>query len=301
MSRQNIDWEKYYELHQDFKVGGIKTVSLKKQGQEAIARFYKKKYNLDIEILEHNDFYNERARFGCLYDKITQMAESMQNGEVGGLVFTPKDSGKDYNEYHAYPYIVAKKDNKIILLNFVHHDPYPLEIWIKNEGVWPFVFKTVEDFDDVRLNAPDAVKLKFQKDDFTCATFALNTIKNCLNDESFLADLLSEKDTLHLRKSVIAEGRFYIDKMSNDKREKYVHENEIRDLGGGKSTIAEINFKAFYKAHYYARLINPDHLDLLDEKTREIILNIDRARGKEGVVVRQFASLDVKQGKERDT
>ncbi len=39
MSRKAIDWHKYYEMHQDFKVWGLQTVILKKEGQEAITRF----------------------------------------------------------------------------------------------------------------------------------------------------------------------------------------------------------------------------------------------------------------------
>ena len=60
------------------------------------------------------------------------------------------------------------------------------------------------------------------------------------------------------------------EQLSDEKKEKYVKFLDSFDK--------DVNLKAFYKGHDYARKINPKHLDLLDEKTRKIIEEIDLIR-----------------------
>ena len=56
------------------------------------------------------------------------------------------------------------------------------------------------------------------------------------------------------------------------KKEKYVHTIEYGEQE------KRLNLKAWYKAHDYARIINPTHLGLLDEKSRELVERIDAIR-----------------------
>ncbi len=204
-------------------------------------------YNLSLEIEEFP--FQKTEEF---YKKLKEKIDHLQEGEVRGVVFVEKYE-QEVGYYHAAPFIIARVQGRTILVNF---EP------VKN----PKILGAANIFKECRKY------FYLQKDENSCAIFSINTLKNCLCDSEFLAQLINpEVKILELPKEIMGQGSDYLRALTGEKREKYGH--SIPQLN-----YKCLNLKAFYKGHDYARRINPFHLDLLSKNTRDLILKIDKKR-----------------------
>lgn len=249
-------FQNYYTIHsevygsefssQDFE---FEYARIEVAGLREIARQYNHdpRYNLSLEIEEFPFQKSEEC-----YRKLKEKIDHLQEGEVCGIVLVEK-----YEEvngyYHASPFIIAKSQGRTILVNF---DP------VKN----PKIFGAADIFKECNEY------FYLQKDQNSCATFSINTLKNCLCDSEFLEQIMNpEVKKLKLPKQIMGQGSEYLKALTEEKRGEYAH--SIPQLN-----YKCLNLKAFYKGHDYARKINPSHLDLLDRNSRELILKIDKKR-----------------------
>lgn len=116
-----------------------------------------------------------------------------------------------------------------------------------------FSIKSPDDI--IGIDSDQVEKQKYnswQKDYHSCTVFAVNWMKHKLFDKS---------DNLHFKQSV---------KTAQDHiKPKYVDS----DL--------DINAKAIFKGHDYARRLQSKHRELLNDKTKTLLEKIDKQRGKD--------------------
>ena len=261
MSKTDSFSNDYYELQKDTKFG-LQHVMLKSSGVQEIARQYQEKYpNIggNIIVEEYSNVQSKsKAEF---FQKLNEHIAILPNDAVQGIIFN--SISLDGSFVHATPYIIAKSADQVVIVNF--ESRFLLD---KTK----YIVKKVENYEN------------FQKDLTSCGIFAVNTLKNCLINQDFIAavkqvDQKASEDletiTIPHPKQVIGQGKNFVDLLSTEKKQKYVH--AMPDLSSdGSDKLA--NFKAFYKGHCYARKLNSSHLDLLDEKTRNLVLAIDLKR-----------------------
>ncbi len=71
-----------------------------------------------------------------------------------------------------------------------------------------------------------------------------------------------------MKSTTLDQRRDSLSSMSEEKHAKYVH----------KVNGDHLNLKSLYKGHDYARKINPNHMSLLNEKTKKTVEEIDAIR-----------------------
>lgn len=258
-----------------WKMDGLIYAVLNNLGQNRIAEHYKKKYDVKINVVERNPTIDDDEEY-YFRQRILNIYHNLQDHQAQGLVYTSRSPGSCYTEVHAYPYIVGKKGKDMIELDFTYQPPRELPKGAKDyqrritPGFPIDIKKSVYNFDN-RGGYKNGGQMVFQRDGFSCATIALNTLKNALTSEEFMEEFFGDNfTTLSLRKTKMAQGSEEIKDMSEEDKAKYV-----REIDGKK-----YNLKAFYKAHYYARLLDPKHMDYLDDFNRQIIEDIDRVRAE---------------------
>ena len=281
-------WSDYYKL--DTTVAHkLEYVTLKNAGIKIIAEKYRAQYGFNIVV---DDYYGFGYATSNFLARLKLQLDSLQEGEIRGMVFNSTLPNGDLA--HSTPYIATKLEGKIIVVDFEKRFP----------------------LNSLECNVRQAKSeyLGLQADLASCGVFAINTIKNCLKDREFLTQLhdgtvatkpmpepqpakkvqsedgsdlseeesdddKEEKDESELEivnlKKVMGQRTKIIKTLSQEQKDKYVHElQDMCDLG----QLKNFNLKAFYKGHDYARIINPDHLSLLDEDSASMVLKIDGIR-----------------------
>ncbi len=272
-SPKNNDHPKNYELHLD-ETDGLQYVRLRKSGLEKISAQYAEKYEnkkLKIDVFAENHATSEAKSLQAdnqpdkdkLILELTRTADKLQNGEVRGLAYLINN--KHGNVMHAMPFVVAKTNNGLVeVVDF--EDYLPAE---KIEG-----FNRVRSVKNYKKNDVGLSK----NDHNSCTVFAIDTLKNCLIDDAFVKDVTSgSRHPVILNKMILGQNQSFIENLSEEKRIKYVRDlKDENDLEAGE--VKQINLKAFYKGHFYANKLNPEHLNLLDDTTKKKVLEIDHTR-----------------------
>ena len=188
---------------------------------------------------DHPDYLEE------LKKELKKVVDDLGDGKTQGMLFCI--TGKNGNSIHTIPFLIQKdKSSTIKILDFENH-------LRENSEDHNIVINKVTNYPDV------------QKSHHGCGTFALDIIRNCLEDNLFLVALSQNTATVTLPKMVLEQDREYNSKLSADKKSKYVS--------------GDFNRKSLYKSHQYAQLLNPDHLKSLEKiETLELILKAFRAQ-----------------------
>lgn len=243
----------YYELWRD-ETDGLEYVRFKAEGLRKIAKKYKDQKRVQIEVSEQkidsdDHFYTRGSNHSpeSLLQKLQEMARGLRDGESKGLIHL--FSNKGGYVMHAAPFLVTKVAGKVVVSDFEGH--------LAGGAGLPseFSVKQVSGYRDA------------QKDNHSCTVFAIDTLKNCLMNKGFLAEVAKDGSVLACPKMALGQGRDFAAGLPQDKKKKYV-------LGG----LEGVNRKAIYKGHDYARLINPRHRELLGEETRDVLQFVDQAR-----------------------
>jgi len=259
--RYHDDYEIYYDASSD-----LEYVRLNAGGLKKIAESYRlderyRDYNINIAVEEYDFEFRDGP-----YRIIERHAKYLREGEVKGIICVQKNSSKA-GIFHVTPFIVAESGGKTIFVDF--------------EGG----FRNISNRINIAKQVPNYSLL--QCDMNSCSVFSIDTIKNAFLDREFIRqvkditsykevkgeiDASKVKETKKV-KEVIGQGGAFIDLLEKEKVKKYVH--EVAQDGIRRRRL---NLKAFYKGHCYARKINPNHLELIDDKTREMVLKIDAIR-----------------------
>ncbi len=248
-------YDNYYNLYYD-GLTDLEYVRLNPEALKIIAERYKlderyRDYNINIIIEDYKyDFIDEH------YNIIEKHAKSLQDGETRGVVCVQK-SWDEEGIFHVKPYMLTKVFDKVILIDF--------------EGN----LKDVPQYVDIVKEVPNYRQL--QRDLNSCSVFSIDIIKNAFLDCEFMkqARTIEFQSSLLTKdvKETIGQGREYIFRLDEEQKAKYVHDVSQKDIQPFSA-----NLKAFYKGHFYARKLNPDHMDLIDKKSREVVLKIDGIR-----------------------
>ncbi|HLD77280.1 MAG TPA: hypothetical protein VI861_04025, partial [Rickettsiales bacterium] len=290
------DQQQYYVIEKDLSKlikqseNKLNYVKFNQAGLQKLLEYYNKakKYNLNIAIKEFTYPYeisnptqisskiqNSEEVFQAGMKEIEEIHKSLANNQLAGLIFLLKD--KKGNMNHAIPYLIAKGANgeKTLIL---FED-------IKGETEDIFRQRMKHIFDEAGYhikkvpNYSDFVKdteisLKMQSDYHSCPTFSLDILKNCLRDEKFKKSCFDETYTTKELKGTMGQSPLFEGAFKSAYRANIV-DNRFQLDDEGK-----YNLKAWYKSHDYARKINSNHLALLPQQDRDLILAIDVKRGK---------------------
>ncbi len=266
------DYKKYYDFspnldappleseEDDFLIPEICMyhVQFKALGLQQLLEYYKreKDYDLDITIIEKSGAFSSQNAKKEL--EIRNIFSRLGNNQIAGLIFMM--NGEEGNLIHATPFLIARKNDKLILIKFEKD----LSIFAKASDI-----ETV-----MVANYHIGMKYVLQHDIVSCATFSFNTLKNCLLDDDFLKSCLDDaKPTLKVKERM-GQSRLYEASFKAAYRASVDEKEHIQF----QDDYGAINLKAWFKGHDYARKINPSHLDLLDDYNRKLFLRIDERR-----------------------
>ena len=172
----------------------------------------------------------------------------MNKSDLRGFVYVDYAGEK---VEHVRPFIIAKNaSNKLIVVNF--------EDLIRQMPDYEEV-KMVSDYDTM------------QKDGKSCATFSINTIKNCLCDKDFIKAIFDKsiKD-LKLNKKILTQySELFASALNEEKQRKYIDPDS-----------SKINYKALYKGFDLLKKIGgwEECEKNLSEKTKMLVAEIDKRR-----------------------
>lgn len=247
------EFSQYYSIGQ--YANGLRGVRFTPLGVERLVMHYQKKYQ--IGIIKNVFFADNDSQ--SLFDAVKTEAGPLKDGEIMGLYCISTDVRGFHG--HTLPIIIAKREGRIIVVDF------------KDE------FKAAEgkeyDFSFAHhIKKPRSSKM-MQKDFESCWIFTLNMLVNSLRNEEFCASCFTLDDKVMDVKAVMGQGSEYIKMLDKNYSEKYVH--EFRSDSEGKK-VKPINLKSFYKGHYYALLLNPNHFEFVDRDTSELFFMITRKR-----------------------
>lgn len=248
-----------YEVFHD-SLFNLEYVRLGTQGLKIIAD----NYNKDERYLAHNiNIFVEDYPYSKLdetYLKLNRHIREMTalpHDEVRGILLVRNasidDSAMDdparYAIYHVTPYMIAKFKDQITVVDFEH-------LLDEKRFVCRAITKKVPNYNYL------------QADYNSCSALAIDILKNVFLDDAFLAQLKNPQEELKSVKEAMGQRLASALNLSEAKKEKYLR--KFRGL--------DANMKAFYKGHFYALQMNPQHLEMLDKNSRDLFLEIDAIR-----------------------
>lgn len=260
----------YYEIcsheHQeechDFDIK-LQYTNFNTLGLQELIRYYKEEKNYNLPIILENYLFKtliqkDLHKSEYKKNKIIELYKSLGNNQLTSFILLSKLS--ENNLLHATPYIIAKKDDELILVIFEDKDQNLKKYFEK--------IKIVPNYSHQKN------RLQLQHDDFSCSTFSLDILKNCLLDEEFIESCFSDSPQTKPVKERMGQSSQYEVSFKLPYRAVFDQESGIFKFDDN----GNINLKAWYKGHDYARKINPNHLELLDGYNRDLFLAIDKKR-----------------------
>jgi len=183
----------YYQIYDD-ALTKLQYARIGAAGLEIIAARYNdderyRAYNVQIEIESYK--YEEHYGLEDFNLKLRRKILSLRDGEAKGVVFVQQDYDAA-GVFHAVPFMLARVQNKIIIIDFEEKLSEKIII------------------DDCEVVVKKCLNYsKFQKDRNSCSVFAINALKNSFLDREFMAqmiDLDSQSLLMKDAKEVIGQG-----------------------------------------------------------------------------------------------
>lgn len=238
-----------YRIYYD-NLLSLEFVRLEFAGLTKLAQNYNQDERYKDSKINITVFNYPNLRKDVAYQILSEQINSLEEGEIKGIILSHNDSDQK-SLYHSSPFIIAKINGDSLVVDF--------------EGMLSGY-----------IDFADYIKIignynHLQKDRNSCAIFALTSLKNAFRDAKLMEQISSLKldEDFNLAYLTNSQDAADIPALSTDKKDKYVKTTFFKP---------ELNMKAFYKGHDLARKLNPNHLELLDEKTRQLVLEIDQIR-----------------------
>ena len=106
----------------------------------------------------------------------------------------------------------------------------------------------------------------------SCTVLAINTLKNCLTNDDFIAQIKGSAEEIAIQKVKLGQGREFAEQLDEKVVEMYFHNVSLDPDKEKKQNLA-----LFYKGHDIACKIfgREEHLALLDPETKSVITMIE--------------------------
>lgn len=274
LNYEDENYEIWHNESDDLQYIRLKTAGLKKLAEKYNNPAEGKIKVPPIHVEEMRFDESERFWYGrslikgkefMLHDKISQVVEALEVTQANGLIINA--TNKEGYLMHTLFFLVVKGQDSLVRVADFESDLPGLEkdglVNIGSNGrdyqILPIEISNYCNYTNTDLRA--------QKDPHSCSVMAIDILKNCLVDGDFLTSVIAfqpnpaQKNSIELPKVILGQGGSYIQKLSEEKREKYV----VRD-----HEDHEVNYKTFYKGHDYALKLNPAHEKLMFGKSKEI-------------------------------
>jgi hypothetical protein len=140
-----------------------------------------------------------------------------------------------------------------------------------------YIVKYSSNFDDM------------QKDKKSCPTFAIGTVKNCINSEAMMDQIMisDTKDVIFDRMVFAQSSKHFSKLVGEEKSALYLREKTAFEKSSSRNPSSKISDKAFYKSHDIVMKLLDDrqyekYWNLLSARTQNRILDINSSRMQAG-------------------